>query len=124
MFLTLDFLSKKIILNNFKRQSFGFFQNGKAFREISGPILAKQLGDSEFMFGDKFTALDVVIGYCLTAVRLENWLLELTMNNFEFVVDPSVVKLFVVQTFEDNAWTNILLKFQKKIPRTLDFIAV
>jgi hypothetical protein len=44
-------------------------QNGKAFNEISGPILAGKLGDSKYMNGDTFTALDVVIGYSLLAIR-------------------------------------------------------
>ena len=45
------------------------FQNGKAFREISGPILAAKLGDALYMNGDTFTALDVIIGYALLAIR-------------------------------------------------------
>ncbi len=40
-------------------------QNGKAFREVCGPILTHQLGDREYMFGDSFTAIDVAVGFAI-----------------------------------------------------------
>ena len=39
--------------------------NEEAFNKIAGPILESQLGDRSFMFGDDFTALDVIVGYTL-----------------------------------------------------------
>ncbi len=44
-------------------------QNEEAFREVCGPILAAQLGDREYMFGDSFTAIDVAIGYSMIGVQ-------------------------------------------------------
>ena len=39
--------------------------NCKAFKEVVGPVLVAQLGKRRFMYGDSFTALDVVAGYIL-----------------------------------------------------------
>ena len=39
--------------------------HGRAFREVVGPILAAQLGEREFMHGDTFSAVDVVVGFVI-----------------------------------------------------------
>ena len=40
-------------------------KNMQAFKEVCGPLLARQLDEREFMYGNGFTALDVVLGYSL-----------------------------------------------------------
>ncbi|CAJ1381078.1 unnamed protein product [Effrenium voratum] len=36
--------------------------NHRAWQEQCGPILVSALGDSKFIFGDRFTAIDVIVG--------------------------------------------------------------
>ena len=43
--------------------------NKKAFEVICGPLLADQLGSRQFMFGDKFTAIDVFVGHSLLSIK-------------------------------------------------------
>ena len=40
-------------------------QSLQAFKEVVGPVLVDHLGSRRFMFGDSFTAVDVVVGYIL-----------------------------------------------------------
>ena len=37
-------------------------ENHKAWKELVGPIIVRELGEKNYMFGDSFTALDVVLG--------------------------------------------------------------
>ena len=37
-------------------------QNLKFWELVAGPILTKQLGKREFLYGDEFSALDVIVG--------------------------------------------------------------
>ena len=37
----------------------------QAFKEVVGPVLVDHLGERRFMFGNSFTAIDVVVGYIL-----------------------------------------------------------
>merc|ERR1711936_523702 len=43
-------------------------RNKKAYQELAGPVLAQELGAGPWMFGEKFTALDVVFGYNMYCV--------------------------------------------------------
>jgi len=37
-------------------------QNQKAWKELCGPLLSEWLGEKTFMYGDEFSAVDVVVG--------------------------------------------------------------
>lgn len=55
--------------------------NKTAWLSVCGPALSKELADSKWMAGDKFTALDVFVGYSLGAVqRKTNWFDEKLQN--------------------------------------------
>ena len=42
--------------------------NKKAYQTLVGPLLAKELGDGPWFFGEQFTALDVVFGYNMRCI--------------------------------------------------------
>ena len=48
--------------------------NKKAYQTLVGPLLAKELGHGPWMFGQQFTALDVVFGYNMWCIfDKRNW---------------------------------------------------
>eukprot|EP01135_Chromosphaera_perkinsii_P002692 Nk52_evm60s226 gene=Nk52_evmTU60s226 len=49
--------------------------NYNAWKNLSGLLLENELGDNLYMFGNEFTALDVIVGYNLTTLHHKrNWL--------------------------------------------------
>ena len=42
--------------------------NKKAYMTLAGPLLAEELGEGPWMFGAKFTALDIVFGYNMRCI--------------------------------------------------------
>ena len=42
--------------------------NKKAYKTLVGPLLAKELGSGPWLFGNQFTALDVVFGYNMQCI--------------------------------------------------------
>lgn len=40
--------------------------NLEFWNTVAGPALEKQLGDRQYLFGDSFSAIDVITGYTMT----------------------------------------------------------